>query len=144
MSRVQTLPEGICQQTIKEWNDATGDYVRDKMFDRKQFVSDLDLVMGGHRQELVTLELNIQGAERKQLFWEEHGGRATVRNTVRKKRQATQNSMKIAFRGKWGCGNVATLTRTCWPLANDCVVTRCSAAAVGGRMDCCHCKIPQT
>ena len=98
---MQPLPEEICKQTIKEWNDAAGDYVRDKMFDRKQFVSDGELVMGGHSQELVTLELSIQGDGRKRLFWEDHGGRATVRNTVRKKRQATQNSMKIAFRGKW-------------------------------------------
>jgi hypothetical protein len=65
MATVPALQEGICKQTIKEWNDATGDYVRDKMFDRKQFVSDADLVMGGHIQELVTLELNIQGVERK-------------------------------------------------------------------------------
>jgi hypothetical protein len=65
MTRVQPLPEEICKQTTKEWNDAAGDYLRDKMFDRNHFVSDGDLVMGGHIQELVTLEPNIQGDERK-------------------------------------------------------------------------------
>jgi hypothetical protein len=102
MTAVPTLPEGIAKDNIKEWNDAAGDYVRDKLFDRKQFVSDEDLEMGGHIQKLVTLELNINGADRQKLFWEDHGGRVTVRNTVRKKRQATQNSMKIAFRGEYG------------------------------------------
>ena len=70
------------------------------MFDRKQFVSDADLEMGGHIQKLVAMELHMSGAERQRLFWEDHGGRTTVRNTVRKKRQASQNSMKIAFRGE--------------------------------------------
>jgi hypothetical protein len=98
--QVQALPQELCKETVAEWNDTAGDYVRAKMFDRKQFVTDADLEMGGHIQKLVTLELHISGAERQRLFWEEHGGKATVRNTVRKKRQAAQNSMKLAFRGK--------------------------------------------
>ena len=98
--QVQTLPQGLCKETIAEWNDTAGDYVRTKMFDRKQFVTDTDLEMGGHIQKLVTMELHISGEERQRQFWQEHGGRTTVRNTIRKKRQAAQNSMKIAFRGK--------------------------------------------
>ena len=98
--QVQTLPQGLCRETIAEWNDTAGDYVRTKMFDRKQFVTDADLEMGGHIQKLVTMELHISGEERQRLFWQDHGGRTTVRNTIRKKRQAAQNSMKIAFRGK--------------------------------------------
>jgi hypothetical protein len=98
---VPTLPEEICKETIAEWNDAAGDYVRDKMFAKIQFVTDADLVTGGRIQLLVTKELHINGEERKRQFWEEHGGRSTVRNTVRKKRQTAQNAMKLAFRGEF-------------------------------------------
>jgi hypothetical protein len=81
-----TLPEEICKETIAEWNDATGDYVRGKMFAKIQFVTDTDLVTGGRIHALVTSELHINGEERKRQFWEDHGGRSTVRNTVRKKK----------------------------------------------------------
>ncbi len=97
---VRTLPQGLCKQTLAEWKDATADYVRTKLFDKQQFVSDEDLVMGGHIQKLVSFELHISGIERQRLFWEEQGGMTTVRNTVRKKRQAAQNAMKLAFQGK--------------------------------------------
>ena len=99
----EPLPEGICKETIAEWNDATGDYVRDKMFAKIQFVTDADLVTGGRIHALVTSELHISGEERKRQFWEDHGGRSTVRNTVRKKRQTAQNAMKLAFRGEFVC-----------------------------------------
>ena len=97
---VPTLPQAVCKETVAEWNDAASDYVRGKMFDKKQFVTDADLEMGGHIQKLVAKELHINGPERQRQFWEEHGGRVTIRNTVRKKRQSAQNSMKLAFRGK--------------------------------------------
>jgi hypothetical protein len=97
---VQPLPQELCKETVAEWNDTAGDYVRAKMFDRKQFVTDADLEMGGHIQKLVAQELHISGTERQRQFWEDHGGRTTVRNTVRKKRQTAQNSMKLAFRGE--------------------------------------------
>ena len=97
---VRTLPQGLCKQTLAEWKDATADYVRTKLFDKQQFVSDEDLVMGGHIQKLVSFELHISGIERQRLFWEEKGGMSMVRNTVRRKRQAAQNAMKLAFRGK--------------------------------------------
>jgi hypothetical protein len=89
---VRALPQGLCKQTL-------ADYIRTKLFDKKQFVSDEDLVMGGHIQKLVSYELHISGLERQRLFWEEKGGMTTVRNTVCKKRQAAQNAMKLAFRG---------------------------------------------
>jgi len=95
------LPEEICKETIAEWNDAASDYVRAKMFDRKQFVTDADLETGGRIQKLVTTDLHINGAERQRRFWEDHGGRATVRKTVRQKRQTAQNAMKLAFRGEF-------------------------------------------
>jgi len=100
---VRALPQGLCKQTLADWKDATADYVRTKMFDKKQFVADEDLVMGGHIQKLVAYELHISGEERQRLFWEEQGGMTTVRNTVRKKRQSAQNAMKLAFQGKWTC-----------------------------------------
>ena len=76
------------------------DFIRGKMFDRKQFVTDADLEMGVHIQKLVALELHINGPKRQRQFWEEHGGRIMIRNTVRKKWQTAQNSMKSAFQGK--------------------------------------------
>jgi hypothetical protein len=97
---VRALPQQLCKQTLCEWKDGTADYVRTKLFHKQQFVSDEDLVMGGHIQKLVSKELHISGIERQRLFWEEQGGMTTVRNTVRKKRQAAQNAMKLAFRGK--------------------------------------------
>ena len=94
------LMDGMSKDSLKEHDEADGDYVRNKLFDRKQFVTDADLRLGGRIQRLATEELNIVTAARQRMFWEEGGGRATVRNTIRKKRQATQNSMKLAFRGK--------------------------------------------
>jgi hypothetical protein len=96
------LPQGLCKQTLADWKDATADYVHTQLFDKKQFVSDEDLVMGGHIQKLVSYALHISGLERQRLFWEEKGGMITVRkNTVCKKRQAAQNAMKLlAFQGK--------------------------------------------
>jgi hypothetical protein len=80
--QVSVLPQALCKQTLAEWKDATADYVRTKLFDKQQFVSDEDLVMGGHIQKLVSFELHISGVERQRLFWEEQGGMTTVRNTV--------------------------------------------------------------
>ena len=79
---VLALPQGLYKQTLAEWKDATADYVRTKLFDKQQFVSDEDLVMGGPIQKLVSFELHISGIERQRLFWEEQGGLTTVRNTV--------------------------------------------------------------
>jgi hypothetical protein len=71
---VRALPQGVCKQTLADRKDATADYLRTKLFDKKQFVSDEDLVMGGHIQKLVSYELHISGLERQRLFWEEKGG----------------------------------------------------------------------
>jgi hypothetical protein len=71
------------------------------LFDKKQFVTDEELVMGGSIQKLVcTYIINIYGGERARVFWEEKGGKESVRNTSRRKRQAAQNAMTLAFRGK--------------------------------------------
>ena len=94
---VRALPQGLCKQTLADWKDATADYVWTKMFDKKQFVADEDLVMGGHIQKLVAYELHISGEDRQRLFWEVQGVMTTVRNTVQKHCQSAQNSMKLAF-----------------------------------------------
>jgi hypothetical protein len=52
------------------------------LFDRKQFVTDADLRMGGRTQQLVARELHISGAIQQKVFWEDGGGQATVRNTI--------------------------------------------------------------
>ena len=98
--QVQALPEELCSQTLADWRDSTAEYVRKKLFDKKQFVTDEDLVMGGTIQKLISNYLHISGAERQQKFWEQQGGMTTTRSTVGKKRQAAQNAMKREFAGK--------------------------------------------
>jgi hypothetical protein len=83
------------------WKDSAAEYVRAGLFDKKQFVTDEELVMGGSIQKLVCTYINICGGERaRAFFWEEKGGKESVRNTFCRKRQAAQNAMKLAFRGK--------------------------------------------
>lgn len=88
--QVPMLPQELCKETVAELND--------------YFVTDANPEMGGHIQKLVALELHISGAkEQQRQFWEDHGGRTTVRNTFRKKWQAAQNSLKLAFQGDFAC-----------------------------------------
>ena len=66
--------------------------------------------MGCAIQRLVYAHIHVSGGERARIYWEEKGGKETVRNTFRRKRQAAQNAMKLAFRGKFLCCSVtATL-----------------------------------
>jgi hypothetical protein len=48
------LMDGVSKDSLKEWNDTAGDHVRNKLFDRKQFVTDADLTLGGRMQTLAT------------------------------------------------------------------------------------------
>jgi hypothetical protein len=99
--RLRRLPEGVCGQTIADWKGSSAECVRASLFDKKQFMSDEELVMGGPIQKLVCiLHLNICGETRARVYWEEEGGKETVRNTFRRKRQAAQNAIKLAFRGE--------------------------------------------
>jgi serine/threonine-protein kinase RIO1 len=82
------------------WKDSAAEYVQAELFDKKQFVTDEELVMGGSIQKLVCTYINICGGERARVFWEEKGGKESVRNTFRRKQQAAQNATKLAFRGK--------------------------------------------
>ena len=88
---VQALPQELCKETVDEWNDTAGDYVRAKMFDRKQFVTDADLEMGGHIQKLVAFELhivvpndrdssgrNMVGGQRSGILFEKNGRRLRI------------------------------------------------------------------
>jgi hypothetical protein len=97
---MQRLPHEVCKQTLGNWKDSAAEYVRAGLFDKKQFVTDEELVMGGSIQKLVCTYINICDRERARVFWEEMGGKESVRNTFRRKWQAAQNAMKLAFRGK--------------------------------------------
>ena len=97
---LQIITQEVSKETIADWKDSTAEYVRSEMFDKKQFVTDQELVVGGNIQRLVCYKINISGIERARKFWNENGGRETIRMTVRRKRQAAQNAMKIAFKGK--------------------------------------------
>jgi hypothetical protein len=101
---LRTLPQELNKQTLEDWNDSAADYVRSELFAKKQFVRDEQLVVGGAIQILVCNYIKICGTERARLYWEVHGGKEFVRNVFRRKRQAAQNSMKLAFRGKWASG----------------------------------------
>jgi hypothetical protein len=97
---LRTLPEEVCKQTLDDWKHSAAEYVCAELFDKKQFVDDQELIMGGPIQKLVCAHINICGEERARKWWNEKGGKETVRNTFRKKRQAAQHAMKLAFRGK--------------------------------------------
>ena len=87
--------------SIEDWNQGAADCVRSSIFAKQQFlVSDAALDMGSISQMHAANYINITNIERLRMFWEENGGRETVRNTFRRKRQASQNAMKIAFKGK--------------------------------------------
>jgi hypothetical protein len=96
----QMLPEHVSKHTLADWKDSAATYVRQHLFDKKQFVTDKELLFGGTIQVLVCSDINISNEKRAQIFWDEKGGKETVRNTFRRKRQAAQNAMKLAFRGK--------------------------------------------
>jgi hypothetical protein len=68
---------------------------------KKQFITDEEIGIGGSIQKLVFAYINISGSERARSFWEERGGKETARKTFRRKQQAAQNAMKLAFRGKY-------------------------------------------
>jgi hypothetical protein len=71
------------------------------LFDNKQFlVTYEELVMGGSIQKLVGAYITICGGEMARVFWEEKEGKESLRITFCRKRQAAQNAMKLAFRGK--------------------------------------------
>lgn len=95
----RSLPEQASKQTLADWKDSAAQYVRQQLFDKKQFVTDEELAFGGNIQKLVCADINVSSDERALQFWNERGGKETVRNTFRRKRQAAQNAMKIAFRG---------------------------------------------
>ena len=99
--RIAELPLVMDGNSIEDWNQGAADCVRSSIFAKQQFlVSDAALDMGGIIQKHVVNYINITNIERLRMFWEENGGRETVRNTFRRKRQAAQNAMKIAFKGK--------------------------------------------
>ena len=85
------------RHTISDWHDSAAIYIRQDIFDKKQFATDEDLRFGGTIQKLVSVCGDLQA----RVFWDDEGGKITVRNTFCRKRQAAQNAMKIAFRGKY-------------------------------------------
>ncbi len=99
-AEMQRLPQEVCKQTLDDWKDSAAAHVRAELFDKKQFITDEEIGIGGSIQKLVCAYINISGAERASSFWEDKGGKETVWNTFRRKRQAAQNAMKLAFRGK--------------------------------------------
>jgi hypothetical protein len=95
------LQESLSKSSIEEWKETAAECVRNDLFNKKQFlVNDKELDMGGTIQKLIANKLNIDNEKKMIIFWNEGGGRETVRNAFRKKRQSAQNAMKLAFRGK--------------------------------------------
>ena len=100
-TELQRLQQEICKDTLNDWRDSAAEFVRAAVFGKKQFITDEEIGIGGSVQKLVCAYINISGgAERARSFWEDKGGKETVRNTFRRKRQAAQNAMKLVFRGK--------------------------------------------
>jgi hypothetical protein len=98
---VVTLPEEVSKITLADWHDSAAEYIRSELFNKKQFADDEELMMGGRIQELVCVNIHICGAERARLYWDEKGGKERVRRSFRRKRQAAQNAMKLAFAGTY-------------------------------------------
>jgi hypothetical protein len=97
------LPVCMDDSTIQDWKESAADCVRTQLFPKKQFLaSDAELDMGGSIQRHVTRHINLANTTRMRIFWDERGGRETVRNTFRRKRQTAQNAMKMAFKGEKG------------------------------------------
>ena len=96
----RTLPEEVSKITLADWNDSAADYICSELFAMKQFVDDEELTMGGQIEQLVCVKIHISGLDRARIYWDERGGKETVRETFRCKRQAAQNAMKLAFAGK--------------------------------------------
>jgi hypothetical protein len=96
-----SLPEELCKHsTSDDWKDSAVLYVHQKLFDKKQLVTNDELVMGGNIQKLVCEYINLSGEDRARLSWEERGGLETIHNTFHRKWQAAQNAMRIVLRGK--------------------------------------------
>jgi serine/threonine-protein kinase RIO1 len=93
----------LCKHTIAELKDSAALYVRQKLFDKKLFVIDEELMFGGTIQKLVCTDINISGGKIARQFWDNKGGKEMVINIFRRKRQASQHAMKLAFRGKYMC-----------------------------------------
>ena len=95
------LEVSLTKSTLEEWKVTAAECARNDLFNKKQFlVNDKELDMGGTAQKLIANKLNTTNEKRMIIFWNEGGGRETARSASRKKRQAAQNAMKLAFRGK--------------------------------------------
>jgi hypothetical protein len=68
-AEMQRLPEEVCKQTLDDWRDSAAEYVRSELFDKKQFITDEEIGMGGSIQKLVCVYINISGSERARSFW---------------------------------------------------------------------------
>jgi hypothetical protein len=99
-AEAQMLPVQVSKSTLADWKDSAATFVHQQLFDKKQFVKDEELLFGGTIQKLVCADINISDERRAQIFWDEKGGKETVRSTFRRKRQAAQTAMKLAFRGE--------------------------------------------
>jgi hypothetical protein len=75
------LPNQMCKHTLAVWKDSAALYVRQKLFDKKQFVTDEELMFGGTIQKLVCTDINISGDKRVRQFWDDKGEKEMVRNT---------------------------------------------------------------
>jgi hypothetical protein len=60
---MQRLPQEVCKQTMDDWKDSAAEYVQAELFDKKQFVTDEELVMGGSIQNIVCAYINISGGD---------------------------------------------------------------------------------
>jgi hypothetical protein len=99
---VQELQESMSEGTVSAWKETAAECIRTTVFARKQFLlDDKDLDLGGTIEKMVANHLQITSITRRQMFWENKGGREKVRSTFGRKRQTAQHGMKMAFKGKW-------------------------------------------
>jgi hypothetical protein len=66
VAELRTLPEAVCKQTLADWNDSAALYIRQQLFDKKQFVTDDGLIFGATIQKLVCSHINIRGKKEQE------------------------------------------------------------------------------
>jgi hypothetical protein len=70
-----TMEEEPGKHLLADWKNSAALFVRQELFNKKQFVSDEELVHGGMLQTMVCNHTNASGATRSRMFWDDLGGK---------------------------------------------------------------------
>ena len=97
---VQLNRNGLQTIKIDELKAEAKLYVRNQIFPKKQFTMDDELKMGSKMQKLICRHLKIDSQQLMEAFWVDWGGKETIRDAIRRKRQVVMTAVKLSFRSK--------------------------------------------